>query len=200
MADGQRLPGETDLYLEHYEVLGKKIGFNDIVVKLVQIHFPMEAVARQIWSLPCHTISGLKAKALSATFLIGHLWDRPFEELDIDNQALRQLVTAVYAMTGLQEPKTHELPLVEIPDEDNAIGLQGNRDQAKESGDPLFELISRYEQQCFECDNASMIGDGKNIDALFEATVEQTMKKIVDEQPKATTARGAVAAIGTCHE
>jgi hypothetical protein len=195
--DRDRRPGETKIWLDHLGVLQTEVGFDTADEKLNAIYFPIDALAKEIFKAPCHTLAGLRAKTLCNLITSSHLWDKNIDDLDYIERATRQLIAATCALTGLSEPVFEESPDVLITDEDKAIG-EAAKQRAVAAADPsndrLLQLVRRYEAECSECSNSATL-HGDEIDAHFEATASATQKQIIDEQPPATSAEGAVAAI-----
>jgi len=60
--------------------------------------------ARRIFALPARTIRGLAIKAVLAAYENSDLWDEPFDDLDYNQNWLRNLIEAVLAFAGRPLP------------------------------------------------------------------------------------------------
>jgi hypothetical protein len=81
--------GETERRVDRYYALDRQTA----------------ELAEKIMASPVHTLAGLRVKAMVAIHAPCDCWDKPFDDLDWDKQAMRALAEAVCSVTGLEPPK-----------------------------------------------------------------------------------------------
>jgi len=66
----------------------------------------LSEIADEIMEIPSHTLAGLRVKVLASIHATdSYNWDRPFDELDGNEQAARSLIEAVCAVVGIDLAK-----------------------------------------------------------------------------------------------
>src|SRR5258706_312162 len=63
---------------------------------------------RRMFALPARTVRGLAIKAQCAAYGRSELWDEPFNDLDLNDNFVRDVIEAVLAFAG--EPPPFEAP------------------------------------------------------------------------------------------
>src|SRR5260370_42086894 len=85
--------------------MGERNGFDPCDAKLVALDHELGPIMRAIMSTPARSIAGLRVKTLAAIEANGRLWDETPRDLDYDAEAVRSLIEAACAYTGVPVPK-----------------------------------------------------------------------------------------------
>lgn len=75
----------------------------------------IDAIMRKIVDTPCHTVAGLRAKALVALDISDKLWRETKRDLDWDKEVIRALIESVCVVTGL------EIPAERLPEDEAEV-------------------------------------------------------------------------------
>ncbi len=72
--------------------------------KFSAVGVPHDSIREKIMETPCHTVAGLRAKALVAIDQYDALWREQKDDLDWNKRVIRELIEGVCAVAGLQIP------------------------------------------------------------------------------------------------
>jgi hypothetical protein len=92
------------LFMNEWKKTDVETG-NDVAGQKVEtVSREIYPIEDQIMETPARTVAGLRVKAMLTVSVATRLWEKPFRDLDYDQQAMRSLIEAVCAVAGLDLP------------------------------------------------------------------------------------------------
>ena len=96
---------EDEKFVAALKKMEQRTGFNACEKEMQALHRELDPIMREIMRSPATSIAGLRVKTLAAIEVNGQLWDEAPGDLDLDAEAVRSLIEAACAVSGVTLPQ-----------------------------------------------------------------------------------------------